>query len=75
MPPLTLHEMQAIHGTLSIFSQGYHHTASINLSGVTSVGAGVKEIGKALNAHLPQALTDPVKCTVSDAIELLVVAT
>ena len=55
MPPLTLHEMQAIHGTLSIFSQGYHYTASINLSGVTSVGAGVKEIGTALNAHLPQA--------------------
>ena len=50
---LTLPEMQAIHGSLYIYSQGYKYSASINLSDVTSIGAGVKEIGQALNQHLP----------------------
>jgi hypothetical protein len=52
---LTLPEMQAIHGTLAITSQGYNYSASINLAGVTSIGAGVKEIGEALNQNLPPA--------------------
>jgi hypothetical protein len=52
---LTLPEMQEIHGTLAITSQGYNYSASINLAGVKSIGAGVKAIGAALNENLPVA--------------------
>jgi hypothetical protein len=52
---LTLPEMQAISGTLKITSEGYNYSASINLSGITSIGAGTKAIGGALNQNLPVA--------------------
>jgi hypothetical protein len=51
---LTLQQMQAINGSLSITSQGYNYSASINLTRVKTIGAGVKAIGAAFNQNLPK---------------------
>jgi hypothetical protein len=52
---LTLAQLQAINGTLSITSQGYLFTGSINLSGVKSFTAAATAIQAALNQNLPVA--------------------
>ena len=46
---LTLNQLQSINGTLSITSQGYAYSASINLSGVQSFSLAAVEIQAALN--------------------------
>jgi hypothetical protein len=44
---LTLSQLQAINGPLSITSQGYHFSASVNLSGATSFfGRGDRDTGR-----------------------------
>jgi hypothetical protein len=49
-----LASLQAItNGTLTITSQGYNISGSVNLSGVTSFSAAATRITNALNAHLP----------------------
>ena len=52
---LTLAQLQAINGTLSITSQGYLFSGSINLSGVKSFTAAATAIQAALNQNLPVA--------------------
>ena len=52
---LTLPQLQAIHGQLSITSEGYNYSGSLNLSGVTSLSAAGAAIEKALNKNLPVA--------------------
>jgi hypothetical protein len=52
---LTLAQLQAISGTLSITSQGYAYSASINLSNVTSLKNAAAVIQSALNQNLPVA--------------------
>jgi hypothetical protein len=52
---LTLAQLQTINGTLSITSQGYPYSASINLSQVTSFKNAASVIQKALNQNLPVA--------------------
>ena len=54
---LTLAELQSINGTLSVTSQGYPISASINLSSVTSFSAAASAIQSALNAALPTEAT------------------
>ena len=50
---LTLGQLQAINGSLSVGSQGYDYSASINLSGVASFPAAAARITAALNRRLP----------------------
>lgn len=50
---LTLSQLQAINGSLSITSQGYDFSASVNLSGVTSFSAAATSIQTALDQNLP----------------------
>ena len=52
---LTLAQLQAINGTLSVASQGYQYSASINLADVTSFTAAATDIQAALNENLPVA--------------------
>ena len=52
---LTPAHLQAIKGTVSITSQGYRYSASINLSGVTSFTNAAVVIQNALNRRLPVA--------------------
>ncbi len=52
---LTLQQLQAITGTLSITSQGYVFSGSVNLSGVASFTAAAVAIQAALNQNLPVA--------------------
>jgi hypothetical protein len=52
---LTLPQLQAISGSLSITSEGYNYTASINLSEVQSFSAAATAIQTALNKKLPVA--------------------
>jgi hypothetical protein len=52
---LTLTQLQAINGTLSITSQGDLYSASINLSHVTSFKDAASVIQHALNRNLPVA--------------------
>ena len=52
---LTLQQLQAINGTLSITSQGYLFSGSVNLSGVASFTAAAIAIQAALNQNLPVA--------------------
>ena len=52
---LTLAQLQAINGTMSITSQGYLFSGSINLSGVKSFTAAATAIQAALNQNLPVA--------------------
>ena len=52
---LTLAQLQAINGTLSVISQGYQYSASINLADVTSFTAAATDIQAALNESLPVA--------------------
>ena len=54
---LTLAELQSINGTLSVTSQGYPISASINLSSITSFSAAASAIQSALNAALPTEAT------------------
>jgi hypothetical protein len=54
---LTLAQLQAINGSLSITSEGYKYSGSVNLSGVTSLSAAGTAIEKALNKNLPVAAT------------------
>jgi hypothetical protein len=50
---LTLGQLQAINGSLSVGSQGYDYSASINLSGAASFPAAAARITAALNRRLP----------------------
>jgi Protein of unknown function (DUF3383) len=50
---LTLAQLQAINGGLTLSSQGYDFSTSINLSGVASFSAAATAIQNALNANLP----------------------
>jgi hypothetical protein len=50
---LTLGQLQAINGSLSVGSQGYDYSASINLSGVASFPAAAARITAALDRGLP----------------------
>ena len=52
---LTLQQLQAINGPLSITSQGYLFSGSVNLSGVASFTAAAVAIQAALNQNLPVA--------------------
>ena len=52
---LTLQQLQAINGPISITSQGYLFSGSVNLSGVTSFTAAAVAIQAALNQNLPVA--------------------
>ncbi len=52
---LTLQQLQAINGALSITSQGYVFSGSVNLSGVASFTAAAVAIQAALNQNLPVA--------------------
>jgi hypothetical protein len=52
---LTLAQLQAIEGSLSITSQGYNYSALVNLSSVTSFSSAATAIAKALNQTLPLA--------------------
>jgi len=52
---LTLAQLQAINGTLSVTSQGYHYSAKINLADVTSFTLAATDIQAALNQNLPLA--------------------
>jgi len=52
---LTLNQLQSINGTLSITSQGYAYSGTINLSGVQSFSSAAVEIQAALNQNLPVA--------------------
>jgi hypothetical protein len=54
---MTLAQLQAVNGSLSITSQGYAFSGSVNLSGVTNFAAAATAIQKALNANLPVAAT------------------
>jgi hypothetical protein len=50
---LTLGQLQAVNGSLSVGSQGYDYSVSINLSGVPSFPAAAARISAALNRRLP----------------------
>ena len=50
---LPLKRLRAINGSLSIASQGYKYSASVNLSGVTSFREAATAIETALNQNLP----------------------
>jgi hypothetical protein len=52
---MTLAQLQAINGSITITSQGYTFSGSINLSGVTSFSAAATAIENALDANLPVA--------------------
>ncbi len=52
---LTLQQLQAINGPISITSQGYVFSGSVNLAGVTSFTAAAVAIQAALNQNLPVA--------------------
>ena len=52
---LTLQQLQAINGTISVTSQGYHYSAKINLANVTSPELAATDIQAALNQNLPVA--------------------
>jgi hypothetical protein len=52
---LTLAQLQAINGSLSITSEGYKYAGSLDLAGVTSLSAAATAIEKALNKNLPVA--------------------
>jgi hypothetical protein len=52
---LTLPQLQAISGSLSLTSEGYNYTASINLSTVQNFSAAATAIQAALNKKLPVA--------------------
>jgi len=52
---LTLAQLQAINGTLTITSQGYNFSGSVNLSGVSSFEAAAAAIQNDLNQTLPTA--------------------
>ena len=52
---LTLAQLEAINGPLSVISQGYKYSATINLAGVTSFTAAATAIQAALNENLPVA--------------------
>jgi hypothetical protein len=52
---LTIPQLQAINGPISITSEGYKYSGSINLSGVTSFSGAATAIEKALNKNLPVA--------------------
>ena len=52
---LTLQQLQAINGTLSVTSQGYQYSATINLADVTSLTLAATDIQAALNENLPVA--------------------
>ena len=52
---MTLAELRTINGSLSITSQGYAFSGSVNLSGVESFPAAATAIRNALNANLPVA--------------------
>ena len=52
---LTLTQLQAINGTLSVTSQGYQYSVFINLADVTSFTAAATAIQAALNENLPVA--------------------
>jgi hypothetical protein len=54
---MTLSQLQAISGTLTVTSQGYNYEGSINLSNVTSFANAAIAINNALNANLPVAAT------------------
>ena len=54
---MTLSQLQAINGTLTVTSQGYNYEGSINLSNVTSFTGAATAINNALNANLPVAAT------------------
>jgi hypothetical protein len=50
---LTLHRLQEVDGTISITSQGYNFSASVNLSGVKGFYAAAASIQNALDQTLP----------------------
>ena len=50
---LTLAQLQAINGTLSLTSEGYNFNASINLASATSFASAARLIQSALNAAQP----------------------
>ena len=52
---LTLAQLQSVNGSLSITSQGYAYSGSVNLSGVKSFSAAAIAIQAALNQNLPVA--------------------
>ncbi len=52
---LALSQLRAINGTLSLTSEGYNYTASINLSTVQSFSSAATAIQAALNKKLPVA--------------------
>jgi hypothetical protein len=52
---LTLAQLQAIKGSLSITSQGYAYSGSVNLTGVASFSAAASRIMAALDKNLPVA--------------------
>ena len=54
---MTLAQLQAVNGSLSITTQGYAFSASVNLSGVASFAAAATAIQTAMNAELPVAAT------------------
>ena len=54
---LTLAQLQAINGTLSLTSEGYNFNASINLASATSFGSAASLIQSALNAAQPTEAT------------------
>jgi len=50
---MTIPQLQAINGTLTITSQGYNISGHVNLSGVTSFNEAATRITNALNKGLP----------------------
>jgi hypothetical protein len=54
---VSIKQLQAINGTLSITSQDYDYSTTINLSGVKTFTQAATDIGKAFNNNLPIAAT------------------
>ena len=52
---MSLAKLQAINGSLTITSEGYNYSGSINLSGATSFVSAANIIANALNKNLPIA--------------------
>jgi hypothetical protein len=52
---MTLAQLRALNGNLTISSQGYNYAGSINLSGVKSFAGAARSIANALNKKLPTA--------------------
>jgi hypothetical protein len=50
---LTVAQLQTIHGPLTLTSQGYNLSGSVNLSGVTSFSQAASRIANAFNKNLP----------------------